>query len=146
MADRYDAGICFESHLARAWCRTGEKFHSPRCVSTNRGERRPGVFVVYEHRPAGRHIEGTGTGDSGVIEEFCKGARDFTRFLDVMGKPRRPDGLLESIRLGVRMLPFMGNLQKYGRMSTQEFAARFRDPFLRQASMPRSTTCRKCRR
>jgi phytoene dehydrogenase-like protein len=79
-----------------------------------------------------RHMKDLAPGDSDVIEEFCKGARGFTRFLDVMGTPEGPDGLLDAIRMGFRMLPFMGILRKYGRMSTEEFAARFRDPLLRQ--------------
>jgi len=80
-----------------------------------------------------RHMKELAPGDSVVIEEFCKGVRRFSRFLDVLGSPEGPDGLLEGIKTGFRLLPFLSLLRKYGRMPTAEFAARFRDPFLRQA-------------
>jgi phytoene dehydrogenase-like protein len=80
-----------------------------------------------------RHMKELAPDDSDVIEEFCKGARGFTRFLDVMGSPEGPDSLLDGIKMGVRMPPFMGSLRKYGKMSTEEFAARFSDPLLRRA-------------
>jgi phytoene dehydrogenase-like protein len=80
-----------------------------------------------------RHMKELAPDDSDVIWEFCKGVRRFTRFLDVMENPEGPAGLIDGIKLGLRMLPFMGTLRKYGRMSTEEFAARFRDPLLRQA-------------
>jgi phytoene dehydrogenase-like protein len=50
-----------------------------------------------------------------------------------MGSPEGPSSLLDGIKMGVRMLPFMGSLRKYGKMSMEEFAARFSDPLLRQA-------------
>jgi len=80
-----------------------------------------------------RHMKELAPDDSDVIEEFCKGARDFTRLLDVMGNPEGPSSLLDGIKMGIRMLPFMGSLRKYSKMSTEEFAARFGDPLLRQA-------------
>jgi len=80
-----------------------------------------------------RHMKELAPDDSDVIEDFCKGARDFTRLLDVMGSPESPSNLLDGIMIGIRMLPFMGILRKYSKMSTEEFAARFRDPLLRQA-------------
>ncbi len=78
-----------------------------------------------------RHLKELSPGDSDVIGEFCAGARGFTRFLDVMGNLEDPAGLLDGIKMGLRMLPFLGSLRKYSRMSTEEFAAKFRDPLLR---------------
>jgi phytoene dehydrogenase-like protein len=80
-----------------------------------------------------RHMKELAPADSKVIEEFCEGARRFTRLLDVMSNPEGPSGLLEAIKMGVGMLPLMGILRKYGKTSTQEFAARFSDPLLRRA-------------
>jgi phytoene dehydrogenase-like protein len=79
-----------------------------------------------------RHMKELAPDDSEAIEEFCKGTRRFSRFLDVMANPESPDGPLERLKIGFRMLPFLGLMSKYGRMSTQEFVARFRDPLLRQ--------------
>lgn len=80
-----------------------------------------------------QHLKELAPADADVIEEFCTGVRSFTRFLDVMGSPEGPSSLLDGIKMGVRMLPFMGSLRKYGKMSMEEFAARFSDPLLRQA-------------
>lgn len=80
-----------------------------------------------------RHMKELAPADAGVIAEFCKGARSFARMLDVMGNPEGPSGLLDGIKMGVRMLPFMGILRKYGKMTTEAFAARFSDPLLRRA-------------
>ncbi len=79
-----------------------------------------------------RHMKELAPNDSEAIEEFIKGARDFSREIDVMGNPEAPAGLLNGIKMGIRMLPLMGTLRKYSRMSTAEFAARFGDPLLRQ--------------
>jgi len=80
-----------------------------------------------------QHMKELAPVDSDVIEEFCKGARGFTQLLDVMSNPEGPSSLLDGIKMGIRMLPFMGSLRKYGKISTEEFAARFSDPLLRQA-------------
>lgn len=80
-----------------------------------------------------QHMKELAPDDSDVIEEFCKGARKFTRFLDVMSNPEGPSGLLDGITMSIRMLPFIGSLRTYGKMSTGEFAARFSDPLLRHA-------------
>ena len=79
-----------------------------------------------------QHLKDLSPDDSEVIEEFCAGARGFTRFLDVMGNLEDPASLLNGIKMGIKMLPFMGSLRKYSRMSTEEFAIRFRDPLLRK--------------
>jgi phytoene dehydrogenase-like protein len=79
-----------------------------------------------------RHMNELAPEDSDVIGEFCKGARTFNRFLDIMEDPEGPAGLIDGIKLGLRMIPFIGSLRKYSRISTNEFAARFRDPLLRK--------------
>jgi phytoene dehydrogenase-like protein len=80
-----------------------------------------------------RHMKELAPGDSSAIEEFCRGARRFGRLLDVLTNPDGPSGLLEATTMGIRMLPSMGMLRKYSKMSTQEFVARFSDPLLRRA-------------
>ena len=80
-----------------------------------------------------QHMKELSPADTDVIDEFCKGARRFTRMLEVMSNPEGPSGLLEGIKMGIKMLPFLGILNKYGKMSTEDFAARFSDPLLRQA-------------
>ncbi len=78
-----------------------------------------------------RHMKELAPEDADVIGEFCKGARTFTRFLDAMEDPEGPAGLIDGIKMGLRMMPLISSLRKYSRMSTHEFVARFRDPLLR---------------
>lgn len=80
-----------------------------------------------------RHMKELAPCDSAAIEELCRGTHRLTRFIDTMSVPNDPSNLLDGIRMMVRMLPFMGLMLKYGKISAESFAARFRDPFLRQA-------------
>jgi phytoene dehydrogenase-like protein len=71
--------------------------------------------------------------DTKVIEEFGKAARLFTRFGQATGDSAEPPGLLDKIKMGVKMLPFLPSLIKYGKIPVHDFGARFSDPFLRRA-------------
>jgi len=73
------------------------------------GSRRPGLDHLYESRSTGAAHEGVGPADAGVIEEFCNSARRFSQFVEVIGDPCGPSGLLDGIKMGVRML-HSGNL------------------------------------
>jgi phytoene dehydrogenase-like protein len=48
-------------------------------------------------------------------------------------KPAELFGIMDRIRTGAAFLPLIGIFGKYGNMTIQEFAQRFRDPFLRNA-------------
>ena len=80
-----------------------------------------------------QHMKELAPADARVIDEFCNAARRFTGFGDVMGTGAEPARPLGRIKALFKMLPFLPALQKYGRTSVQDFAARFSDPFLRQA-------------
>jgi phytoene dehydrogenase-like protein len=92
------------------------------------------AFIVYtDVDRLERHMKELAPADAGVIEEFANAVRLFVRFGERMDGPAMPSGLLNGIKMGVKMLPFMGPLRKYSRISIQDFAARFSDPFLREA-------------
>ena len=78
-----------------------------------------------------RHMKELSPADSTVIEELCNVGRRFTPFVDLDS----PSGLIEGIKMGIRMLPFIGLMLKYGRITAEAFASRLSDPFLRQALM-----------
>lgn len=80
-----------------------------------------------------QHMKELAPADTDVIEEFCNSARRFTQFVEVVGDRDGPSGLLDGIKMGVRMLPFLGILRKYSKISMKEFSARFSDPLLRHA-------------
>ncbi len=72
-----------------------------------------------------RHMKELSPADSAAIKELCDSGRRLVPFIDA----DEPTGLLD----GIKMLPFIGTMLKYGRMSAETFTARFSDPFLRQA-------------
>jgi phytoene dehydrogenase-like protein len=79
------------------------------------------------------HLKELSPADTGLIKELCDGVRLFSRFDIPMDKPRELYGLLDGLRIAVKMLPFMRAFGRYSRISIQDYAARFSDPFLRQA-------------
>jgi phytoene dehydrogenase-like protein len=78
-----------------------------------------------------QHMKELSPADSAVIEELCNVGRRFTPFVDLDS----PSGLVGGIKMGIRMLPFLIMMLKYGKITTETFAARFSDPFLRQSLM-----------
>jgi phytoene dehydrogenase-like protein len=80
-----------------------------------------------------QHMKTLSPQDSSLIEELCEGVRVFSRFTPPTDKPRELCGPLDGVKIMVKMLPFMRAFGKYGKTMLQDFAARFRDPFLRQA-------------
>ncbi|MCL6477382.1 MAG: hypothetical protein K6T65_03115 [Peptococcaceae bacterium] len=65
--------------------------------------------------------------DARVIEEYTGAARHFTR-LDLFCLP-----LLKPWEIAFKTLPFTRSFIKWGKITLGEFAARFKNPFLRQA-------------
>ena len=70
----------------------------------------------------------------------AKLTKEFIRLLigrDMSGamslKPSEMAGPLDSLKMLWAVLPLMGTFRKYGKLTIQEFAQRFQDPFLRDA-------------
>ena len=82
-----------------------------------------------------QHMKELSPADSRLIESFCVGIRAFQRFdmTLLQQKPKDLMSLLDWGRLGLKMLPFLAPLAQWGLVSAQEFANRFKDPFLRSA-------------
>ena len=74
-------------------------------------------------------------GDAGLIRALADGVRKFTTFdISLMyEQPKALMGALDWPQLGMRMVPFVPALIRWGLTSSGEFAARFKDPFLRRA-------------
>ncbi len=73
--------------------------------------------------------------DRGPIRDLCSAVRAFTRFdMSLINrKPRKLMNLMDWRAFGMGMTPFLPHLAKWALVSAQDFANRFRDPFLRQA-------------
>ena len=73
--------------------------------------------------------------DRRLIKQFCNGIRAFSNFdlAKLQRKPKPLMGLTDWGKLGTDMLPFLIPLMKWGLVSTESLARRFKEPFLRQA-------------
>jgi phytoene dehydrogenase-like protein len=81
------------------------------------------------------HMRELSPADGQLIRAMCRGIRKFIRF-DMTLMYDKPKPLMTPQdwgALGRRMLPFAGPLARWGYLSAGEFAARFKDPFLRRA-------------
>ena len=92
------------------------------------------AFVIYtDIDRLERHMKELAPADAEVIVEFCDAVRRFTRFDEVMDDFAESPGPFASLKTFFKMLPMMGDFRKYGKITVHDFAARFSDPFLRQA-------------
>lgn len=71
--------------------------------------------------------------DAPLTKEFIRLLSGKSMYEAASLKPAELVGLMDRIRMGAATLPLIGVFRKYGRMTIQEFAQRFRDPFLRNA-------------
>lgn len=81
------------------------------------------------------HMSELSPEDAGLIHQFCEGVRQFTEF-DMSAMYRKPKPLMNALdwrEFGMRMMPFLGPMLKWATVSSFEFAARFKHPFLQRA-------------
>ncbi len=71
--------------------------------------------------------------DAEPIRAFCKLIRKFSRFDMPVGKPYDLMGMLDGLRLGWKMLPFMQDFNRLGKVTVGDFAKRFQDSLIRRA-------------
>ena len=88
------------------------------------------AFIVYTNVDClEQHMQELAPADADVIHEMADAIRTFTR----MNMPLdMPNNLVDWLKLA-GMLPVLGSLRKWSKITVQEFAARFSDPFLREA-------------
>lgn len=81
------------------------------------------------------HMMELSPADSHLSKAFADGVRLFTRFdMSLMQQqPKDLMGLSDWLRLGRRMMPFALPLARWGMISAQDYADRFKDPLLRRA-------------
>jgi phytoene dehydrogenase-like protein len=82
-----------------------------------------------------QHMCDISPADSRLIKAFCHGVRQFTRFdmFSLYEKPRPLMNALDWRGFGMKMLPFVLPMLRWAMLSTKDFAARFKHPFLRRA-------------
>ena len=71
--------------------------------------------------------------DASLIREFIDlfFGRGVTDLISI--EPPELTGILSKVKMALSMMPLIGLFRKYSKLSLQEFAARFKDPFLERA-------------
>lgn len=79
-----------------------------------------------------KHLLEVAPADAKLIRELCRDARAM-RALEMPTKPMDMMNAADGIKMGAKMLPIMGLLAKYGKITVADYAAQFTDPALRTA-------------
>jgi phytoene dehydrogenase-like protein len=97
------------------------------------GEKTLVVYVDPDELEA--HLCQLSPADSKLARIFCDGVKKFTQFdLSVLyQKPRTLFDGQDWLNFGKKMTPYLIPMMRWGMVSTAEFAAQFKDPFLRRA-------------
>jgi phytoene dehydrogenase-like protein len=82
-----------------------------------------------------QHLLELSLADRKLIHSLTDGIRQFMDFdmSLILEQPRELMGLLDWMKLGMRMLPFVPATAKFGLLDAQGLAQKFKDPFLRKA-------------
>jgi phytoene dehydrogenase-like protein len=81
-----------------------------------------------------KHLKKIAPEDGGVIDELADYVRMFYRFMDrPPAKPRELFTIIDSIKMMIGFAPFMKIFKKIMRTSIDDFAAKFKNPVLREA-------------
>ena len=92
------------------------------------------TFIIYTNIDRlEQHMLELAPEDKEVIKEFIKGVSDCTRIEMPIEKAPEMYGPIDGIKLLFKMFPFMPVLKKWRKISIQDFAARFKNPSLREA-------------
>lgn len=92
------------------------------------------TFIVYNDiARLEQHMKELAPDDTALIDELLGALRRLSRFDAPAGKPPELYSLFDKLRAVARALPYIATFRKYNRITVEDFAARFRDPFLRRA-------------
>jgi len=92
------------------------------------------VFILYtDINRLEQHMKELAPEDKDVIAEFIKALHSCTRFDMPIEKAPELYSPIDGLRMMFKMFPFLRFMKKWGRISTQDFARRFKNPFLREA-------------
>lgn len=92
------------------------------------------VFTIYSDIDRlEQHMKELAPEDTALIAEFAGVMRRFIGFDMPSDKAPELTSLLDSIKMFVRIIPYMGVFRKWGKMTIGEFANKFKNPFMREA-------------
>jgi phytoene dehydrogenase-like protein len=79
------------------------------------------------------HMKELAPEDSDVIEDFVKGIKKCIGFEMPVDKAPELYSLFDKVKMPFEILPYLGFMRKWGKMTMGEFAFRFQNPFMREA-------------
>lgn len=92
------------------------------------------VFILYtDIARLGQHMKELAPEDSEAIVDFISATNALTRFDMLPEKAFELFSPIDGLKMMVNMVPFLGLMRKWGKFTIQDFAQRFRNPFLREA-------------
>ncbi len=92
------------------------------------------VFIVYtDINRLEQHMKELAPEDKDVIAEFIKAARTCTHFDMPIEKAPELYSPIDELKMMFTMFPYLRLMRKWGKISIQDFAKRFKNPFLREA-------------
>jgi len=78
------------------------------------------------------HMKELAPEDRNFIEDFAKGLRKLTGFDMPVDKAPELTSVFDKVKMMFRILPYLGLMQKWGKMTVRQFAERFKNPFMRE--------------
>jgi phytoene dehydrogenase-like protein len=78
------------------------------------------------------HMKELAPEDSDVIEDFTRGLRKLVGFDMPADKAPELTNIFDKVKMMVQMLPYLGFMQKWGKITLNQFAGRFKSPFMRE--------------
>jgi phytoene dehydrogenase-like protein len=92
------------------------------------------IFILYTNIDRlEKHLLELAPEDEKVIKELTKGIRDCTRIELPIEKAPELFGSIDGLKMLLKMFPFIAVLNKWRKISIQDFSARFSNPLLREA-------------
>jgi phytoene dehydrogenase-like protein len=79
-----------------------------------------------------KHLKEIAPEDSAFIDEFTRAIRRFAEFDIPSDKAPELYSTLDNLKMMTKMAPYMGEMQKWSKMTLKEFAERFQNPALRE--------------
>ena len=98
------------------------------------GERGKAFILYTDINRLEQHMKELAPADEDVTKEFIQAARISTQFKN-MPPEKAPElfSLIDYLKMMFTMMPYSRFMKKWGKISIQDFAKRFKDPFLREA-------------